>query len=815
MTDRVSAGVASATTDFGQLSTLLKELAAAPPGDLLGAWQRRLEPGDVVGRFEILREIGRGGFGVVYEALDRQLGRSVAFKTLRPARTGHELSADWILREAEAVARLDHPAIVTLFDVGRCESGPYLVEELLRGETLAERIGRGPLQFREVLTVGLEFARALAHAHQRGVLHRDLKPGNVFLTEDGRVKLLDFGLAHLQGTRGLPGAGTPAYMAPEQLRGDTVDSRADVFSFGATLHHALAGQVPFPASDVRTAALDTVPPPALPDETPPALAALVQRCISRVPSERPANGQAVVDALLSVERVLDGERHGLLHSRVVWIGALLAVAALAAGGLHLANTGTRSESTVVEAAPAIASVAVLPFADISPARDQEYFANGVAEEILNALGQVRGLKVIGRTSSFSFKGSDEDLRAIGEKLGVGSLLQGSVRKEGSRVRITARLVRTSDESQLWSKIFEREQEGVFAVQDEIARDVAFALRGKLFPGEDPAVEEHRTTDPGSYDYYLMGVQFLRQRGLNNARRSRSALQKALELDPNNARAYAAMAWALENLYEAGEATTVAEVQQIRRKALDAAEQAVALAPNLADGYLVRGFLRLMDFEWAGGRADFDRALAIGPNDPRTLALHGLMLATFGGVEEGIKEARRAAELDPISRDPWSVLCRLHQSSGQLAVARSACDRFLEIEPDGDWSRMFQVTLELLKGDANAALSAAQRLFSEREDLRFMSFAMAEHDLGRTPESDRALAEFIAMSAHYGQYQIAEVYAWRGDADRAFEWLERSHRERDPAIAFLKHDPLLRRIRADPRYAALVEKANLPLDHARP
>jgi TolB-like protein/Flp pilus assembly protein TadD len=517
-----------------------------------------------------------------------------------------------------------------------------------------------------------------------------------------------------------------------------------------------------------------------------------------------------LEALTAVERALGGRSPARIGSI---IGALLAVAALAAGALHLVTTRGRPavEPTALEAAPAIASVAVLPFADMSPAKDQEYFADGVAEEILNALAQVHGLKVIGRTSSFSFKGGDEDFRAIGQKLGVGTLLQGSVRKEGVRLRITARLVRTADGSQLWSKIFEREQAGIFSVQEEIARDVVVALRLKLFPGENVGVVERRTTDPRSYDYYLMGVRFLRQPGLEHARRSRAALQKALDLDPRNARAHAAMALALEALYEWSEATTAAEVEELRREALAAAERSVALGPDIPDGYAARGLLRFMEYEWEGGRADLERALALGPNDPDTLALHGLTLATFGRVAEGIAEAHRAAEIDPISPDPWNTLCRLYQSTGQLSLARTACDRVLEIAPDGQYSRFHQLSLELLEGDASAALSGAQRLFDEKNPLRLMAVAMAEHDLGRTDESDRALDELIRAYAHDSQYQIAEVYAWRGDADRAFEWLERSYRERDPGINYLKHDPLLRNIRSDPRYAALLAKAHLPPD----
>jgi tetratricopeptide (TPR) repeat protein len=286
------------------LSRLLRQLAGASGEDSLSAWEKGLAPGEVVGRFEILQEIGRGGFGAVYSALDVELGRTVAFKTLRPGRSHHDVSADWIGKEAEAVARLDHPSIVTLFEVGSWQGGPYLVEELLRGETLDKRLARGPLPLDQALEVAVQIARALSHAHSRGVLHRDLKPANVFLTEDGRVKLLDFGLAHLLGTRGAPSGGTPAYMAPEQARGEAADERADVFASGAVLFEALAGRRPFEVEDGWSTALRDGPAPRLPAGVPRAVARAVARSLSSDPAGRPRNGQAWLGTLLAARQAL-------------------------------------------------------------------------------------------------------------------------------------------------------------------------------------------------------------------------------------------------------------------------------------------------------------------------------------------------------------------------------------------------------------------------------------------------------------------------------------------------------------------------------
>ena len=523
---------------LGRLSVLLQELARAPSEDLHRAWQTRLRPGDVVGRFEIFREIGRGGFAVVYEALDQQLGRSVAFKTLRPTRSSHELSADWIHKEAEAVARLDHPAIVTLHEVGSCDSGPYLVEELLLGETLEERLRAGPLPVGEAVAIGLEIARGLAHAHGRGVLHRDLKPGNVFLTEDGRVKLLDFGLAHLLGTRGVHGAGTPAYMAPEQLRGEAVDARADVFALGVTLFEALTGKRPFEVREGRSAALDSGPPPVPPPGTAAPLARLLERCLSVDPAKRPASGQAVVEELLAVQRALDpagpsgpAASVGVPPRRKLRLAALIAVAvALVAGAAYLVATRGRPTAERPGGAPAaLASVAVLPFDDLSPGKDQVYFADGVAEEILNALAQIEDLHVAGRTSSFSFKGRHATVEEIGRDLHVEAVLEGSVRKVGSRIRVAAQLVNTRDGYRRWAQSFDRELSDIFAVQDEIAQAVVAALRVKLLPGKAPTTRAVRTANAEVYRLYLLGRDLAKRPTPDEWRRAVAIHEQALAL----------------------------------------------------------------------------------------------------------------------------------------------------------------------------------------------------------------------------------------------------------------------------------------------
>ncbi len=825
MPDGASGGAGSGLKEAegaGTLSMLLQELARAPGGDLYLAWQQRLHPGEVVGRFEILREIGRGGFGVVYEALDRQLGRSVAFKTLRPARSGQELSADWILKEAEAVARLEHPAIVTLHEVGRCESGPYLVEELLRGQTLEGRLRGGPLPADRALAVGLELARGLAHAHGRGVLHRDLKPGNVFLTEDGRVKLLDFGLAHLLGTRGLPGAGTPAYMAPEQLRGEAVDARADVFALGATLFEVLAGKAPFEVKEGRSAALDDGPPPALLEGTPGLLAALVYRCLSRDPAKRPASGQAVVEELLAVQRAL--ERAGL-DNRVASTGTpdprsnlrfallLVGAAAIVAGGTYLVATRFRSATDIPAAAsvpPALPSVAVLPFADMSPGKDQEYFADGVAEEILNALVQVEGLRVAGRSSSFAYKGKNEKVQDMGRALHVGAVLEGSVRKAGHRVRIAAELVATADGFHLWSHSYERDMTDVFAVQDDIAHAVVGALQVKLLPGRSVGAREHLATHPDAYSQYLLGRQLYHLGSPEGYRSAVDAYEKALAIDPKYAPAWAGLAVAAN--YASNFAVSGDEFERFVRRSREAGPKSAEFDPDFADGFAARGYVRAMlHHDWTGAAEDMERAISLSPRDAEIRRLYGsFVLQPQGRLTQAIESARLATELDPGAPLCWNSLGFALMQAGLYESARAAFEETLRLNPDQSFAALNLVKALVLEGDAARALPIAEGAISPGR--RLTALAIVHHSLEHADESRKALEALIAEFGNRTPYQIATVYAWRGERDPAFVWLERAMASSDREIFLaMKVDRMLRALHGDARFVSLLRRMNLPAE----
>ena len=504
-----------------------------------------------------------------------------------------------------------------------------------------------------------------------------------------------------------------------------------------------------------------------------------------------------------IERTPDAGGPGGAQVAVI----LASIAALAAAPGLVWYFGFRApRQSPVAAAP---SIAVLPFADMSVQKDQEYFSDGMAEEILNALAQVPGLRVAARTSAFAFKGKNEDTGAIAGKLHVATLLEGSVRKVGDRIRITTQLINAADGYHLWSETYDRKLTDVFAVQDEIARAVVVALKLKLLPGQAPTSKQHRTPNPEVYTQYLLGRQFFNRSTLEGYQRAAQAYQKAIAMEPGFAPAWAGLAHATYWIADWGE--TRAAVSEGQRRALAAAEKAVALDPELAEAYAARGAIRsAAKWDWEGGKADFERALALNPEDADVhIDYSKWVLRALGHLQEAIASARKATALDPLNARAWSTLGALFTCGRQLKEAHEALNRSLEISPEQAFAPMWLGITLMLEGQPAAALAAFAR--STSEHYRLEGAGMAHHDLGHARESQQALDQLLARYSHNGAYQIALVYAWRGEKDRAFEWLDRAYAQRDGGLTILKMDPMLRGLRTDPRFASFLKKLNLPPD----
>ncbi len=411
----------------------------------------------------------------------------------------------------------------------------------------------------------------------------------------------------------------------------------------------------------------------------------------------------------------------------------------------------------------------------------------------------------GRASSFFFKGKNEDLRTIGQKLGVEAVLEGSVRLAGDRVRISVELVKVADGYRLWSESFDRRLTDVLALEDEIAVAVAGALKVRLGDGR---AAPRRAVDPEAHTQTLLGKQFLHRLTGQDYRRSKAAFERAVEVDPGYAPAWAGLA--LATFWVADNAETLAAITQGYDRALAAAERAVALDPELADGYAARGFLRSSArWDWDGAREDVERALALNPGNAETYRIYAPVLAAVGRLDAALAAARKTTEIDPLDAVAWGRLGLLHASRGHLDLANAALDRSLEIAPEQDLASALKARVLLLQGRPAEAVAMAER--STAEHLRLLYKSSAHHDLGNAEESQRELEELIHRYGHSAAFQVADAYAWRGDRDRAFEWLERAYTQHDSGMTNITWDTLLRGLRTDPRWGALLRRLKLPED----
>jgi TolB-like protein/cytochrome c-type biogenesis protein CcmH/NrfG len=490
---------------------------------------------------------------------------------------------------------------------------------------------------------------------------------------------------------------------------------------------------------------------------------------------------------------------GLRGARLVMVLAGVGLLCAAPG---LAWYFARRPSPAIQGPP---SIAVLPFLNLSSDKEQEYFADGLAEELLDLLAKVPGLRVAARTSSFTFRGKDADLRAIGQQLKVTQVLEGSVRRSGDRIRITTQLINVSDGYHLWSETYDRKLTEVFAMQDEIAAAVVVALKLTLL--RIPDSRERRTAVPEAYSHYLLGRRAYLRGSLDDFKRAVGSFQQAIALDPGYAPAWAGLSTAAYAVAE--EADSEQAIAAGFTQARAAAERAVALGPDLPESFRARGFLRaLVDWDWPGAAADLQRALALEPESPDALSLvAGLVMRPAGRLAESEALLRKATAIDPLNPRFWSSLGSTLLYQGQTGPARDALNRSLQLSPSQTFTA-FNVALSLLLEQRPAeALAITQA--STTEVFRLLGAALAEHDLGHAAEWRRLVEEMAARFAHSDAYQIAEAYAWCGEPDLAFRWLDRARAQRDGGLQVLKVDPLLRSLRADPRWQRQLEGVNLP------
>jgi serine/threonine-protein kinase len=760
------------------------ERSGAVPGDDADLVPPPLDAeGLFAGRYRIVRTLGRGGMGVVYQADDVRLKRFVALKFLAAAVSAHTQARSRFLREAQSAAAIDDPHVCTVYEAGEEQGRAYIAMAFIDGPTLRDRIAQGPLAIDEAVTIARDVAAGLAAAHARGVVHRDVKPGNVMLAGPRLAKITDFGLARMEGgdqsTRTAGLAGTPAYMSPEQAQGLPTDYRTDIWSFGCVLHEMLTGRSPFstPSGQVDVFAIVHAAPADLRASRP----------------DVPASVAAIVDRCLQAD----------LRRRYQDASGLVAdLAAVRAGEAPPVARAARED---------IPSVAVLPFADMSPDHSQDYFGEGIAEEIIHALAALHGLRVVARTSSFAVKGRGLDVRDIGRLLNVGTVLEGSVRSSGSRMRITAQLISVDDGFHLWSERFDREFGDVFAVQDEITAAIVERLAVTLRVGERAALAKRASVDPEAYASYLKGRYFQNRIGAETVELALRCYGEALAREPGFARAHAGIASVWGDLA----AFNLAPPSVAWPKAKEAAERALALERDLPEAHLVLGGMALWyEWDWTAAEAGMTRAVALNPGDALARGRHAWFLLSRRRFDECGTGIRQALAADPLSPILHGFAVGLHAACGRGDEALENFRRAVELAPTFGLPYFHAAVAYTSLGRLDEAADAVEAGMRQGLTIFWADciLGIVRAKQGRRDEAATILARMIEQHQRLDVScaSIAWVAASLGDFDTAFVWLDRGYDDRDGLMAWVHvyTDIFVPALARDPRFFALLERMRL-------
>ena len=735
-------------------------------------------------RYAIQRELGAGGMATVYLATDSKHDRPVALKVLRPELAA-VLGAERFLQEIRISARLDHPHILTLIDSGGSDGLLWYVLPYVRGESLRARLNREKqLSVDAAITLGSQIARALDYAHRHGVIHRDVKPENVLLHE-GEAVVTDFGIALAVREAGGPrltgtglSLGTPHYMSPEQASGmQDLDTRSDVYSLGAVVYEMLAGEPPHtgPTVPVVIAKLLTQQPTPLRllrNSVPEAISQTVAKALAKVPSDRFSTALQFAEAL---------ER----------------------------PTPSRSSAEV----QGLKSIAVLPFTDMSAEHGNEYFAEGMAEEIINALTSLEGLRVAARTSSFAFKGQNADARTIGQRLDVTTILEGSVRRAGDRLRITAQLINVADGYHLWSQRYDRTMADVFEIQDEISRAIVDSLKVKLLGREDARLVRPATANMEAYNLYLKGRYFWSQRG-EGLQKALDSFAKAIESDPNYAAPLTGIADCNNMLAWYG-LTPPREAFAVARQA---AQRALAIDADSAEAHTSLGFIKLFhDWDWYGAEQEFLQALRLKPGYGTAHHWYGEYLLAAGRFDEALAEANRALEVDPLGLIIHAFSGLVFYFARRFDDAITVCQRALEMEqafiPTHLWLGLAWLGLSHQQsGRLQDAVDALQEAASFPSAGQFLLgfLGHAQGRAGRRQDAQRTLETLHAMAGHtyVSPFSLALVHLGLDEIEESFSELEKAFEERTCWLVWVGVDPMFDRLRSEPRFQSLVSRIGL-------
>ncbi len=772
--------------------------------------------GETVSHYRILEEMGRGGMGVVYKAEDTKLKRTVALKFLAPELTLDREAKERFIHEAQAASALEHNNICNIHEIGETDEGHlFIAMACYEGESLKSRIAKGPLQFEVATDIALQIAQGLAKAQEKGIVHRDIKPANIFIMTDGTVKILDFGLAKLAGQARLTKTGSPlgtaAYMSPEQARGEEVDQRTDIWSLGVVMYEMLTGKLPFPGNyeqAIMYGILNQDPEPVttVRAKIPVRLERIVEKALAKSTDKRYQRADEIAAELQSLREEMNA---GVAKQRLIRLRIPRKKRAYVFGAIAVLLAAIVAVRPFLFTGPSIKldSIAVLPLANLSGDPEQEYFVDGMTDELITDLAKISALKVISRTSVMQYKGTKKPLPQIAKELNVDAVIEGTVLREGGQVRISAQLIQAATDQHLWAESYRRDLRGVLALQAEIAGAIAEKVSAALTSAERTRLASARPVNPEAYDAYLKGMQYwygFTSQDLNSAL---EYFDLALKKDPNYAPAYSGVALVWIGRQQMG----FTPPREAAPKAKAAALKAIELDNRLAQAHFSLAAINsFYEWDWAGADNEFKKAIEFNPNFADARALYSHFLMCMKRPEEAMAQIQRAMEVDPLNSFYQAFY------GVDLALARRYDEaivqlrKALDMSPGIPFAHWMLSSALLMKGQYEESLTetkASYAWYPGFEEALTQGYSQSGYTGAMKRAADVMAAGYHSMYAC--PTDIAALYIRAGEKDQAIKWTEESLDVRDPNMPYVNVFPTFDRLRNIPRFQDLMRRMNFP------